>query len=122
MPKQEVFFEQQAGERRVEVLKTYDRGYAREAFDNMDEAAQLHLRNSLAIEETYDPADVPPVDDPGNADFLWDEVLDSARESGNLLSFFVVNEDKGDSSESLYVSPDWPSAEAFAKQRIIALQ
>jgi hypothetical protein len=31
MPKQEIFFEQESGGRRVEVLKTYDRGYAREA-------------------------------------------------------------------------------------------
>jgi hypothetical protein len=31
MPKQEVFFEQQIGERRIEVLKSYDQAYAREA-------------------------------------------------------------------------------------------
>jgi hypothetical protein len=35
------------------------------------------------------------------------------------LSFFVVNEVKGTVSESLYVSPDWPSAQAFAKQRLV---
>jgi hypothetical protein len=32
MPRQEVYFEQKTGERRVEVLKVYDRSYAREAF------------------------------------------------------------------------------------------
>jgi hypothetical protein len=53
------------------------------------------------------------------ADFLWEELLEAAREDGNLLSFFVVNEAKGNVSESIYVSPDWPSAEAFAKKRIV---
>jgi hypothetical protein len=32
----------------------------------------------------------------------------------------VVNEVKGSVSESLYVSPDWPSAEAFAKELLVA--
>jgi hypothetical protein len=36
MPKQEVFFEQPVGERRIEVLKSYDQAYAHEAFKNMD--------------------------------------------------------------------------------------
>ena len=35
MPRQEVFFEQQTGNRRVEVLKTYDRTYAREVFSGI---------------------------------------------------------------------------------------
>jgi hypothetical protein len=35
MPQQEVFFEQSVGERRIEVLKTYDPSFAREAFDCM---------------------------------------------------------------------------------------
>ena len=43
-------------------------------------------------------------------------VVDQARERDNLFSFFVVNEIKGGHSESLYVSPDWPSAEDFAKR------
>ena len=118
MPKQETFFEQKAGDRRVEVLKTYDRNYAREVFSKMDEAAQTYLWSSLGISETYDATDVPPREDPGSEDFLWEELLEAAREDGNLLSFFVVNEAEGSSSKSLYVSPDWPSAEAFAKSRI----
>ena len=119
MPKQEVFFEQKSGDRRVEVLKTYDRIYAREAFGNMDEAAQIHLWNSLGIDEAYDPADLPPAHDPDSEDFLWEELLEAASEDGSLLSFFVVNEAPADGpSESLYVSPDWPSAEAFAKNRL----
>ncbi len=39
MPKQEIFFEQQSGARTIEVLKSYDQSYAREAFKNMDEEA-----------------------------------------------------------------------------------
>jgi len=118
MPQQEVFFEQTTGERRVVVLKTYDQGYAREAFENMDELAQAHLWKSLEIDENYEPSDVPPIHTHESDDFLWGELLDSARENGNLLSFFVVNEAKGFRSESLYVAPDWPSAEAFAKRRL----
>jgi hypothetical protein len=122
MPQQEIFFEQNTGNRRIEVLKTYDRSYAREAFGNMNEAAQNHLWNSLGIDDTYDPADVPPVHDPNGEDFLWEELLEAAREDGSQLSFFVVNEAIGGSSESLYVSPDWPSAEAFAKNHIASIQ
>ena len=110
MHQQEIFFEQTTGDRRVEILKTYDQKYAREAFGSMDEAAQTYLWNSLGIDESYSPA--------GSEDVLWDELLDAAREDGNLLSFFVVNEAEGGSPKSLYVSPDWPSAEAFAKRRI----
>lgn len=118
MPQQQVFFEQKTGDRRVEVLKVYDRSYAREAFGKMDEAAQRYLWSSLGIDKTYDTADVPPIDGAAGEDFLWEELLDAAREDGNLLSFFVVNELNGNISESLYVSPDWPSAEAFAKSRL----
>jgi hypothetical protein len=122
MPQQEVFFEQSAGERLIKVLKTYDQNYAREAFDNMDEAAHMQLWNSLELDTAYDPAEIPAIPEPESEDFLWDELLEAAREDGNLLSFFVVNEAKSGHSESLYVSPDWPSAEAFAKNRIISLQ
>lgn len=120
MPKQETFFEEQNGDRRVEVLKSYDQSYAREAFKNMDEEAQKRLWDSLKPEETYDPAGLPSLGDPeGEAEaFLWDELLESAREDGNVLSFFIVNETVGRRTESLYVSPDWPSAEQFAKTRL----
>jgi hypothetical protein len=86
----------------------------------MDEAAQAYLWNSLGIDDSYDSAEIPPRHDPEGEDFLWGEFLEAAREDGNLLSFFVVSEAKGSRSESLYVSPDWPSAEAFAKSRIAA--
>ena len=103
---------------RIEVLKVYDRTYARESFKNMDQAALKFLWNSLGVDENYDAADVPSSDNPAWEDFLWEELLDAAREDGNLLSFFVVNEENGGISASLYVSPDWPSAEAFAKNRL----
>ena len=120
MPKQEVFFEEQVGERRVEVLKSYDQAYAREAFQNMDEQALQQLWSALKPEEIYDPAGLPALSDPdgeGEA-FLWDELLEQAREDGSTLSFFVVNETNGRRGESLFVSPDWPSAEAFARRRL----
>jgi hypothetical protein len=110
MPAQETFFDQTVGNLHVEVVKTYDQRYAHEAFGCMDEAAQTYLWNSLGIDESYSPA--------GSEEVLWEELLDSAREDGNLLSFFVVNEAEGGSDKSLYVSPDWPSAEAFAKRRM----
>jgi hypothetical protein len=118
MPKQEIFFEQQTGDKRIEVLKSYDKGYAREAFKSMDEQSLQRLWDVLKPEEIYDPAGLPSLNDPqgeGEA-FLWDVLLDAAREDGNLLSFFIVNKTVGRRSESLYVSGDWPSAEAFAKE------
>jgi hypothetical protein len=126
MPKQEIFFEQQDGDRRIEVLKSYDQVYAREAFKSMDDDALKRLWEVLKPEEIYDVAGLPSLADPsdknGEAEaFLWDELLEHAREDGNLLSFFIVNETNGRHSESLYVSPDWPSAESYAKQRLSAV-
>ena len=124
MPKQEIFFEQTAAGTRIEVLKSYDQSYAREAFGEMDEDALQHLWETLKPEEIYDPAGLPSLGDSdgeGEA-FLWDELLEQAREDGNMLSFFVVNETVSGRSGSLYVSPDWPSAEAFAKQRLASIQ
>jgi len=123
MSKQETFFEQQDGEIKIEVLKSYDPGYAREVFRNMDDEALKQLWTVLEVENTYDAADLPSLGQPDGAgeDFLWDELADSAREYGNELSFFIVNETRGKKSESLWVSPDWPSAEAFAKARLESL-
>ena len=122
MPKQELFFEQERDGRKVEVLKSYDQKYAHEAFTSMDEAAQQRLWETLKPEDIYDPAGLPKLGDvagEGEA-FLWDELLDQAREDGSLLSFFIVNETVGRRTESLYVSPDWPSAEAYAQERLQA--
>jgi len=123
MPQQEVFFEQTSGDRRIQVLKTYDPSYAREVFEEMGDDAQAILWRSLDIERTYDPADLPSPNDPQRADFLWEELLDSAREdvrlNPNLRSFFVVSEIQSSSPQSLYVSADWPSAESFAKNLLV---
>ncbi len=123
MPKQETFFEQQRGTAKVEVLKSYDSGYAREAFKNMDDDALKRLWLSLDVENKYDAAELPPLGQPNGEgeDFLWDELLDSAREYGNEVSFFIVNEIHSARSESLWVSPDWPSAESFARNRVSLL-
>jgi hypothetical protein len=119
MPKQEVFFEQQTGDSRIEVLKSYDQSYAREAFRNMDEYALEQLWKALKPEEIYDPAGLPSLNDAnGEAEaFLWDELLEQAREDGSLLSFFIVNEIQARHTESLFVSPDWPSAGAKKRRR-----
>ena len=120
MPQREVFFEQAAGDRRIQVLKTYDPAYAREVFDEMGEQARSILWSSLEIEQTYDPADLPGLTDPDRADFLWHELMDSAKEdvrvNPNQRSFFAVNEIRKAPPQSLVVCADWPSAENFAKR------
>ena len=119
MPTQKLFFEQALAGRRIEVVKTYDEQFAREAFDSMDEAAQQHLWQALKPEENYDPDDLPRADEPNDREaFLWDEMVTQAREDWKTISYFVVNETRDGHSQSLYVSPDWPSAEAFAKQQL----
>lgn len=120
MPRQELFFEHAAGDRRVEVLKSYDQSYAQEVFQAMDDLALQQLWASLKPEEVYDPANLPSLggaDGEGEA-FLWDELLEQAREDGQQFSFFIVSETVGRTNHSLFVSPDWPTAEAYAKGRI----
>lgn len=122
MPRQEVFFEETAGDRHVEVLKTYDRSYAREVYDGIDSEAREVLASALELEKKYEPTDIPGPDATDYDEFLWDELCEAAREDvrndPNLYSFFVVAEAGVAKAEDLYISPDWPSAEAFAKRRI----
>jgi hypothetical protein len=118
MPRQETLLDLTSDDARVEVVKTYDLKYAREAFDSMDESAYSSVWSALGIESAYDLDEIPLANTPEWIDILWEEMLDAAREDGNVLSFFVVNEAKGPNSKGVYVSPDWPSAEAFAKHRI----
>lgn len=124
MPKQEIFFEQAVAGVRIEVLKSYDQVYAREAFKDMDSEALERLWNVLKPEEIYEAADLPALNGPDGEreSFLWDELLEQACEDGPVRSFFIVNRTVGSRSESLYVSPDWPSAEDFAKQRAASIQ
>jgi hypothetical protein len=131
MPKQETFFEQQDVDRRVVVLKSYDKSYAHEVFNNMDEQALQHLWNALKPEENYEAADLPSLNNPDDVNgdakaFLWDELVEQAvedpRASPRLTSFFIVNEAlSGKSEEGIYVSADWISAESFAKGRLAGI-
>ena len=124
MPKQEVFFEQTTKNRRIEVLKTYDRSYAREVFSSLGSEARAALATALELEKIYESADIPNPDGGEYDGFLWDELCEAAREDvrndPSLYSFFVVAETGPDRAEDLYISPDWPSAEAFAKKCIAA--
>ena len=122
MPSQEIFFERKVGNKRVEVLKTYDRSYAREVFNGIDSEAREALAAALELQENYEPAEIPDPDGIDYDDFLWEELLEAAREDvrndPNLYSFFVVSEARSAKAQDLYISPDWPSAEAFAKKRV----
>jgi len=124
MPQQEVFFEQQIGDWRIEVLKTYDRSYAREVFGNVNDEAKRSLAAALEITENYDPEDIPDPNGQDYEDFLWEELseasLEDVRQSPRLYSFFVVIETKACKSEEIYISADWPSAQEFSKTRISA--
>ncbi len=118
---QESLFEQVVGLTRIEVLKSYDRAFARDAFGQMDESALAFLIRSLdpngddlTLEIQTDGTDV--------ADLVWEEMEQSAREDWNAFSYFVVLERTSGKLKALYVSPDWPSAESFAKQRLALLQ
>jgi hypothetical protein len=122
MPQQEVFFEERVGDRLIVVLKTYDPSYAREVFDNVDDSAMRSLAAALEIEKNYEPDDIPASDGPEYEDFLWEELseasLEDARQYPRLFSFFVVTETRAGKAEDIYISADWPSAEAFAKSLI----
>ena len=126
MPQQELFFEQKAGDRRVEVLKTYDRSYAREVFNGIGAEAREALAAALDLTKNYEPTEIPDPNGSDYDDFLWEELCEAAREDvrndPSLYSFFVVSEVKSDRNEDLYVSPDWPSAETYAKKRIAGPQ
>ena len=114
MPAQETFLDRQTGDHRIQVVKTYDRQYAQEAFGSMDEAAKAYLWRSLAIDESYEATDLPSITDPDRDNILLKELLDSGREDWQSYSYFVVIETTNGKSEPTFVSGDWPSAEAFA--------
>src|ERR1039458_231735 len=125
MPQQEVFYEKRRADRRVEVLKTYDRSYGREVFKSIDEEAREALAEALELRKNYAPEDIPAPNGSDYDDFLW-ELCEAAREDvrndPSLYSFFVVSEARAAKNEDLYVSPDWPSAEAYARKRIAGAQ
>jgi hypothetical protein len=116
MPVQEIFFDRKVGNERIQVLKTYDAVFAREAFAEMEPVALNHLSESLSIDGELE-INAGPDSSADYADILWDELLDSAREDGQISSFFVVRRFTPTAgNSSLYVSGDWPSAEGFVKQ------
>ncbi len=116
MPKQETFLEEETNGITLQVVKTYDIAFAREAFDSMDSIARAFLRDSLHLEAQYEPSDLPSVGDADYDDVLWEEVEGGAREDWNKLSYFVVMTGKGADLRPVYVSSDWPSARDFSKQ------
>lgn len=59
MPAKETFLNQRIGSEQFEIIKTYDRSLAREAFADMDSAALDHLADSLALEQQYELSDIP---------------------------------------------------------------
>ena len=122
MPRQETFLREAANGVEVEVLKTYDKSYAQEVFRGMSTEALEALAATLNLEGKYEVTDIPAPDATDYADFIWDEICEGAiedvRQSPTLSSFFVVVETNADKAEELYVSPDWPSAEVFARNRI----
>lgn len=112
MPKQEVFMDEKLGDKRIQVLKTYDESFAREAFEAMDEEALEFLSTKLDI------YDLPAKDSPDYEDAIWDAVQDGAREDWNTFSYFVVIEKASGDSTPIFTSTDWPTAEAFATARV----
>lgn len=122
MPRQETFLRETANGVEIEVLKTYDRLWAQEVFRDMSPVALEALAATLSLADNYEASDIPAPDAAEYEDFLWDEICEEAiedvRQSPTLSSFFVVVESKDGKSEELYVSPDWPSAEEFAKRRL----
>ena len=114
MPSQQIFLSKKRDHSTLRVLKTYDVSFAREAFEEMDDKAILHLVSALLAEGHFEPEDVPEsiLEHP---DFIWSQVLELARERDSNLSFFVVTRVFRQERSLLYVSPDWPTAESFVE-------
>jgi hypothetical protein len=115
MPRQETFLSVKNGDEIVEVLKTYDQEYAREVFRHMDDAALSHLARSLKPETIYDESGIPKLGEEGYEDFIWDVMVDDAREDWKTFSYFVVSKSNGRRTEELFVAADWPTAEAYVR-------
>lgn len=115
MPRQEKLLTVKNGDETVEVLKTYDETFAREAFRNMDDKALFHLAASLKPESIYEESGIPKSGDEDYEDFIWDVMVDDAREDWKTFSYFVVTRSKGRTTEAVFVSGDWPTAETYVK-------
>jgi hypothetical protein len=115
MPQQSVIFDERTDAKRVRVLKVYDAAYARSCFDEMNEDALAFLGKSLDLASEYDLPE-------SHLALQWEDVEGEAREDGNLFSFFVVLEESASVSHPVFVSPDWPTAEEFARMSLGAGQ
>lgn len=112
MPAQEICLELTANELSLQVLRIFDRHFAREVFDGMDDVAQSILGSALGFDDSYDSAAQPEAE---SQSLLWEETVRAAGDLGPLPAFFVVVEGRGPGQRNLYVSPDRSSAEDFAK-------
>jgi hypothetical protein len=121
MPQQTSFLDQTVGGTRIEVLKSYDKAFARQTFDQMDEEALVFLASSLDLNSSDTEIGLS-TEDPDYADSIWEEMNEGAREDWDSFSYFIVAEQSAGRTATLYVSADGPSAEAFAKKRISLLQ
>lgn len=117
MPKQELYLDiENAGEHTF-VVKSYDSAFAKEAFEAMTDEACQELANSLALDDNSEAEDIPERNSGEFSDFLWQTLSDSAREDGQLFSYFIVATKPSSGAERfLFVSGDWPSAEAYARK------
>ncbi len=116
MPRQETFLEREVNGCQLQVVKSYDSVFARDAFDQMEPTALDFLKHRLNLETKYDTAELPSSNDPDYADALWEEIEEGAREDWNTFSYFVALSASKETSHPLFVSPDWPSAEAFCAE------
>ena len=112
MPKQETYLRKTVDGLHVEVVKSYDVTFAREAFNMMNEQAMAFLSHSLVADGKVDLAEEPPADEDQLAEALWQGVEEGAREDWNKFSYFVVLT----GTAPVYISSDWPSAEAYANR------
>lgn len=112
MSSQEVFFSQDFAGKRIQVLKIYDRQFAREAFEQMSEDAKELLASALVADGVLEIND-----DPTSDDELWEGIQEGAREDWNSFSYFVVCEGDASDLKPLFVSADWPTSEKFAKSQ-----
>ena len=114
MPQQSVFFDERTLSNHVQVLKVYDASYAHSCFEEMNEEALSFLAKSLGVgapDQITEP----------EFSLTWEDLMAEAREDWNLFSFFIVLKGEGGGARPVYVSPDWPSAEAFAKLCLVGM-
>lgn len=117
MPLQETYLEKPLSDGRALVIKTYDINLAHDAFRRIGDDALAHVVNALRLEDLFEADDIPARSSPDYAEFIWETLSDEAREDGNLKSFFILyREVQGRPLKPLYVSADWPSAEAFSQR------